>query len=164
LTTARGYDALPDAALAALVADGDGSALESLYERHGPAAYALARYVTGDDRLAADVVHDVFLAASRAGLPPSLLTAVHHRAVDAVRRDERPRRTGPGEPAGPRGERVRTALAGLPDDQRAAVALAYFGGYTQREVARLTGTPLDAVQASMLAGLRRLRDALRVAP
>jgi RNA polymerase sigma factor (sigma-70 family) len=159
LTTARGYDALTDAALAALVRDGDGSALESLYDRHGPAAYALARHVAGDGALAADVVHEVFLAAWRdpAGHDPtSLLTAAHHRAVDAVRREERPRRTGPGAPEDAHGERVLTALAALPDDQRAALGLAYFGGYTQREVARLLDTPPEAVRALLRAALDAL--------
>ena len=59
-----------------------------------------------------------------------------------------------------RRDRVRTALASLPPVQREALALAFYGGYTQREVAGLTNTPLGTVKTRMLAGMRKLRDAL----
>jgi RNA polymerase sigma factor (sigma-70 family) len=188
LTTARGYDALTDAALAALVADGDGSALESLYERYGRPAYALARRILADEQLAQDVVQEVFLTVwrdssrydtSRGGFSSWLLTMTHHKAVDAVRREEnlRKRRAAPDvldltvsdAPdvvdevwAALRRDRVRTALADLPDAQREALGLAYFGGYTQREIAKLTDTPLGTVKTRMLTGMKRLRGVLQV--
>jgi RNA polymerase sigma factor (sigma-70 family) len=188
LTTARGYDALTDAALAALVADGDGSALESLYERYGRPAYALARRILADEGLAQDVVQEVFLTVwrdssrydtSRGGFSSWLLTMTHHKAVDAVRREEnlRKRRAAPDvldltvsdAPdvvdevwAALRRDRVRTALADLPDVQREALGLAYFGGYTQREIAKLTDTPLGTVKTRMLTGMKRLRGVLQV--
>jgi RNA polymerase sigma-70 factor (ECF subfamily) len=59
-----------------------------------------------------------------------------------------------------RGERVRDALAELPEAQREALVLAYFGGYTQREIAGLTSTPLGTVKTRMLAGMRRMRGGL----
>jgi RNA polymerase sigma factor (sigma-70 family) len=184
---ARGYDALQDVALVALVTEGDGSALESLYGRYGRPAYALARRILADEQLAQDVVQEVFLTvwrdatrfdARRGGFGSWLLTLTHHKAVDAVRREEnlRKRHAAAGTPdltapGGPdvddevwdviRRDRVRTALAGLPDTQREALGLAYFGGYTQREIAQLTGTPLGTVKTRMLAGMKRLRNVLQ---
>jgi RNA polymerase sigma-70 factor (ECF subfamily) len=101
----------------------------------------------------------------------------HHKAVDAVRREEnlRKRRTtaeGLEDREGDvprvhdevwsnlRRERVRGAMATLPDPQRQALVLAYFGGYTQREIAGITDTPLGTVKTRMLAGMRRLKDGL----
>lgn len=187
-TPAQGYAALEDPALVALVVDGDGSALEALYGRYGRPAYALARRILNDDQLAQDVVQEVFLTvwrdatrydASRGGFSTWLLTMTHHKAVDSVRREEnlRKRRAPDGvleftESGDPRVEeevwevlrrdRVRAALADLPDAQREALGLAYFGGYTQREIAKLTDTPLGTVKTRMLAGMKRLRDVLAV--
>ncbi|HVF03758.1 MAG TPA: sigma-70 family RNA polymerase sigma factor [Frankiaceae bacterium] len=182
----QGYAALDDPALVALVVDGDGSALEALYGRYGRASYGLARRILADEQLAQDVVQEVFLTvwrdaakydASRGGFSTWLLTMTHHKAVDSVRREEnlRKRRTSIDvleftESDQPRvdeevwevlrRERVRTALADLPDPQRQALGLAYFGGYTQREIAKLTDTPLGTVKTRMLAGMKRLRDVL----
>lgn len=188
MTTARGYDALEDGALVALVVDGDGAALESLYGRYGRPAYALARRILADEQLAQDVVQEVFLTvwrdagrfdASRGGFSSWLLTMTHHKSVDAVRREENLRKrrqladvlefTESPDPRVDdevwtmiRGERVREALAALPDAQREALGLAYFGGYTQREIAKLTDTPLGTVKTRMLAGMKRMREALDV--
>ena len=187
-TPAQGYAALEDPALVALVVDGDGSALEALYGRYGRPAYALARRILNDDQLAQDVVQEVFLTvwrdatrydAARGGFSSWLLTMTHHKAVDTVRREEnlRKRRAPDGvleftesdDPrveeevwAGLRRDRVRLALAELPEPQRQALGLAYFGGYTQREIAKLTDTPLGTVKTRMLAGMKRMRDVLAV--
>ncbi|HWL36406.1 MAG TPA: sigma-70 family RNA polymerase sigma factor [Frankiaceae bacterium] len=182
----QGYAALEDPALVALVVDGDGSALEALYERYGKASYSLARRILADEQLAQDVVQEVFLTvwrdaarfdASRGGFSTWLLTMTHHKSVDSVRKEEnlRKRRTSADvleftEADVPRVEdevwrsmragEVRTALATLPEPQRQALGLAYFGGYTQREIAILTSTPLGTVKTRMLAGMKRLRDVL----
>ncbi|WP_324277479.1 sigma-70 family RNA polymerase sigma factor [Blastococcus brunescens] len=108
-----------------------------------------------------------------------LLAVVHHKAVDAVRREESQRRRQAqaedemvlDAPMATRdveddawsrlvGEHVRTAMAALSQPQREALTLAYYGGYTQREVAALTGTPLGTVKTRMLAGMRRLKQEL----
>jgi RNA polymerase sigma factor (sigma-70 family) len=183
----RAYRGLGDGQLVELVARRDAGALEALYERYGRAAYSLARRILTDDTLAQDVVQEVFLSlwrnagrfdAGRGTVATYLLSMTHHRAVDVVRREEKLRRfrtsdevlelePDPGarvedevELAERRAE-VRAALAELPPAQREAVALAYFGGYTQREVAALVGVPLGTVKTRMAAGMRRLKAALQ---
>jgi RNA polymerase sigma factor (sigma-70 family) len=184
---AKAYRGLQDGELVALVAERDPGALEALLDRHGGVAYTLARRILDDGALAEDVVRGVFLSLWRdAGrLDPEqgtvatfVLATTHHRAVDVLRREEnlrrrqRPRealRTGldagdPGQQglgAPGRRARVRAALAELPEPQREALLLAYFGGYTQREVASLVGAPLATVKTRMAAGMRKLRDSLR---
>ena len=180
-----------DAVLVRRVAVGDHVALEALYDRYGRPAYALARRITGDPVFAEEVVQEVFLALwrepakydpDRGGFPSWLLATTHHKAVDAVRREETVRRrraqlaqdadwftsasaadVPPVEDAawaGLRGERVRAALSMLPEPQREALVLAYYAGYTQREIAERTNTPLGTVKTRMLAGMRRMRHQL----
>jgi RNA polymerase sigma-70 factor (ECF subfamily) len=170
----------------ALVTDRDEAALEALYARYGRACYSLARRILADEQFAQDAVQEVFLTvwrdaarfdASRGGFSSWLMSMTHHKAVDAVRREEnqRKRRTSADllddrEVDGPgvhdevwstlRRERVREALKGLPDVQREVLTLAYFGGYTQREIAGITATPLGTVKTRMLSGMRRLKDGL----
>jgi RNA polymerase sigma-70 factor (ECF subfamily) len=179
-------DGEDDRALVARVTAGDGAALEALYRRYGRPCYGLARRILTDDQFAQDVVQEVFLTVwrdasrfdpARGAFSSWLLSMTHHKAVDAVRREEtlRKRRTSSDvledsvSDAPPvddevwsllRRSRVREALALLPDPQREALTLAYFGGYTQREIAGLTDTPLGTVKTRMLAGMRRLREAL----
>ena len=99
----RQHAHLSDEALVALVARGDEDALAELYDRIGRIAYGLALRVLRDDRLAEDAVQDGFLAVwrtaaafrpERAKASTWVLTLVHRRAVDLVRREER-RRTEP---------------------------------------------------------------------
>jgi RNA polymerase sigma factor (sigma-70 family) len=179
-------DRAADAALVTAVVAGDAAALEELYGRYGRSCYALARRVVADEQLAQDVVQEVFLAlwrdasrfdGARGGFSTWLLSMTHHKAVDCVRREEGMRRRRnaveqleAAEPPVPapddevwasvRGERVREALHRLPPAQREALVLAYFGGYTQREIAGLTTTPLGTVKTRMLAGMRRMREGL----
>ena len=180
------YDGLDDRGLVALVTEGDAGALEALYGRYGRACFGLARRILADEQFAQDVVQEVFLTvwrdasrfdASRGGFSTWLLAMTHHKAVDSVRREEnlRKRRTTADaldhhESDAPevedavwsllRRERVREVLATLPDPQREALTLAYFGGYTQREIAGLTDTPLGTVKTRMLAGMRRMKGSL----
>ena len=183
---ADAYDGLDDRALVARVTEGDDGALEALYRRYGRPCYGLARRILADEQFAQDVVQEVFLTLwrdaarfdpTRGGFSSWLLSMTHHKAVDAVRREEnlRKRRTSAevlddavsDRPAVDdevwsllRRSRVRAALQTLPDPQRDALTLAYFGGYTQREIAGLTSTPLGTVKTRMLAGMKRLRECL----
>src|ERR687885_578839 len=173
---------LSDEALVALVARSDEVALAELYDRFGRVAYGLARRILRDDALAEDAVQEAFLAAWRSAprfVPERskastwLLTLVHRRAVDLVRREERRRADTLGDEHEAAGaatdeavwlryerERVQGALKQLPDQQREALELAYYGGFTQSELAERLGQPVGTIKSWMFAGLSRLRDLL----
>ena len=183
-----------DNVLVRRLAEGDNAALEALYDRHVRSAFALARRITGDPVSAEEVVQEVFLALwkdstkfdpSRSGFPSWLLAATHHKAVDAVRREQtvRSRRASLADEAddyvaasaalppvedaawaGLRGERVRKALSSLPTPQREALVLAYYAGYTQAEIAERTGTPVRTVERRIRAGMRKLARLLDEVP
>jgi RNA polymerase sigma factor (sigma-70 family) len=185
----KAYRGQRDSQLVALVAEGDAAALEALYDRYGRAAYSLARWILTGETLAGEVVQEVFLSLwrdawrfdpTRGAVGTYLLSMTHHRSVAMVRKEENlRRRQGPeqalaleGDPkldveegmeAAERRAQVRAALARLPEAQREALLLAYFGGYTQREVASLVGVPLGTVKTRMAAGMRKLNDSLREA-
>lgn len=179
---ARGLAHLSDEALVALVARADAEALAELYDRFGRVAYGLALRIVRDPGLAEDAVQEGFLAvwrsagrfvAERAKASTWILTLVHRRAVDVVRREE-PRRGEPLESA-PQGaggatdeeawlrlrrSRVQEALRRLPDKQREALELAYYGGFTQSELADRLGEPLGTIKSRMFSGLASLRELL----
>ncbi len=174
-----------DARLADRISSGDTRALGELYDRYVGMALAVARRVVGDQQEAEDVVHDAFVTvwrkigqfdAGRGSLRAWLMTVVRNRAVDRVRArrpgmtvgdaDEQSLlRTGPNptwEAALQRtGARdVRAAMAALPDEQRRAVELAYFEGYTYREVAELTGVPTGTANGRLRLALLKLHERL----
>ncbi len=176
---------LTDEELLDLLARSDERALAELYDRFGGVAYRLAFRILRDEALAQDAVQEAFLAVWRSAdsfLPerarPStwVLTLVHRRAVDLVRREER-RRGEPLEPAmhaaGETTEEeasvryhrrlVQEALKQLPADQREALELAYYAGLTQSEVAERLGQPLGTIKSRTFAGLSRMRELLREA-
>jgi len=183
--TARELAHLSDEAVLALIARSDEQALSELYRRFSRLAYGLAFRILRDDALAQDAVQEAFLGVWRAAgrftaerAKPStwLLTLVHRRAVDLVRREER-RRTEQlqpdSEPIGSEGpdelellserQSIREALRKLPPEQREAIELAYYGGYTQSELAERLGQPLGTIKSRMFTGLARLRETLEEA-
>jgi RNA polymerase sigma factor (sigma-70 family) len=167
---------------------GDRSAFDELYGRYGSAAFGLAMRITAQEALAQEVVQEAFLAlwrapeafdAARGAFRSFFLSLVHHRAVDAVRREERLRRRSERasnlEPTrdedvadevvesaylGVRTKQVREALTTLPPEQRQVVELAYFGGHTQTRIAEILGIPVGTVKTRTLAAMRKLRRAL----
>jgi RNA polymerase sigma-70 factor (ECF subfamily) len=175
---------LSDEVLLALVARSDDGALAELYDRFGRVAYGLALRIVRDEALAQDAVQDAFLAVwrsadrflvERAKASTWILTLVHRRAVDLVRRENRRRgdplarapeplsaETTEDEAAvGFERRLVQEALRSLPREQREALELAYYGGLTQSELAERLGQPLGTIKSRMFAGLTRLRDLLR---
>jgi len=165
------------------VGRGDHDALGALYDRFGRLAYGLAFRILRDEALAEDAVQEAFLsiwrsadAYKRERAKPStwILTVVHRRAVDLVRREERrrgePLEAAPEPASAPadddvvlrdRRAAVQVALSALPGDQRQALELAYYGGLTQSELAHRLGVPLGTVKSRMFAGLGRLRELLQ---
>ncbi len=157
-------------------------ALDALYERYGSAAYGLARRITADDALAADVVEAAFLEVWRAAATFTprratartwLLTIVHDRAIDEVRRRRAPRdvdriraleavvsREIGDVVFRPDRAKLAAALASLPVEQRSALEMAYFDGLTAPEIATRTGADVDAVQSWLQLALLGLRGEL----
>lgn len=186
----RRFAHLSDEALVALVARNDDEALAELYDRVGRVAYGIAFRILRDERLAEDAVQEGFLnvwrtavsfRAERAKASTWIITLVHRRAVDLVRREQR-RRTDPLDPdlqsaradetgsaeeqawLGFERDRVQQALGQLPDLQREVIELAYYGGFSQSELAERLAQPLGTIKSRMFAGLARLRELLDETP
>ena len=177
----------PLARLLALVARGDEHAFAELYERIAPAVFGLVSKVVRNPAQSEEVTQEVFVElwrnASRfdpaRGTARSwIMTCAHRRAVDrvrsaerAARRDDLAGRRDQGRPYDEVAEQVETTLEhehvrrgldGLTDLQREAVLLAYYRGYTHREIAELLGVPVGTVKTRLRDGLIRLRDHLGV--
>jgi RNA polymerase sigma-70 factor (ECF subfamily) len=175
--SARSDEDLIEAAAA-----GDGQALSALYDRYAAAVYALALGIVRNPEAAKEVTQEVFLSfwrrpgrfdRSRGSGRAWLLSLAHHRAVDVLRRNRVRHANSLTEEAAAsdedwteevvrslEGARVREALAALPEAQREALVLAYYGGLTQREIAERLGIPLGTVKTRMRDGLLRLRALL----
>lgn len=174
-----------DRAVLGRIVDGELHALDELYERYKTMSYSIAYRITNDATLAEDVVQDAFLGAwrnaaryvvGRGSVKTWLMSIVHHRAIDAVRRRrptiELPEREDVPPPslrlpdvwgevsANLDAEVVRGALGALSDVQREAIELAYFSGLTQVEIAERTNTPLGTVKSRMRLGLLAMRREL----
>lgn len=164
------------------VAQGDQNAFARLYDMLSPRAFGLILRVLVDRSQSEEVLQEVFLevwqsaerfAPNRGQGRSWVLTIAHRRAVDRVRsaqasvdrdvrigfRDLDVAHDGVAEQVELRieGEKVTTALATLPEAQREALTLAYFGGYSQSEIAALVGAPLGTIKTRMRDGLSRLR-------
>jgi RNA polymerase sigma-70 factor (ECF subfamily) len=149
-------DADPDGSALARCGEGFLAGLEALYEDYASQCWSLARQMLGDEARAALVVEEAFLdlwsEVGRGVAPPGpagtwLLMLTHHKAVDRLRDDRRRAAESGATPSPP---------ASLPDEDSRAVLLAFGDGYTQRQVAGLTGVPLATVKSRMRSGLLTL--------
>src|SRR3978361_2519202 len=178
--------ALADEDLMQLVRRGDTLAFEVVYERHATAAFSLAYRMTGTRNLAEDVVQEAFLSLWRSGarydrtrgsVRTWVLGIVHNRAIDSLRRSvvhDRRRASDEGieesfeardrtdvEAARlDEAQEIRTALPTLPVEQCRVIELAYFGGFTQTEIASMLDTPIGTVKGRMRLGLEKRRAQL----
>ncbi len=167
----------------ALAAEGRSDAFELLYDRHADSAFSLAYRICGQRAMAEDVLQEAMVAVWRSGaryeagrgsVRAWILTTVHNRAIDAIRRRsvaDRGRASDEGLaerlPARERTETevlrreqagiVAGALDTLPGDQRRVIELAYFGGMTHMEISSLLGMPAGTVKSRMRLGLAKLR-------
>ena len=180
-----GHSRLADEDLIPLVAGGDARAFAALYDRHGRAAYSLARRVMREDQAAEDLTQEAFLKVWRSagGYRPErgsvrtwILSIVHNRAIDqlrsmASRRGTRARvereapRSQPSEAfdeawRNRQREQVREALNTLPAEQLKILELAYFSGFTHVEISGLLGIPLGTVKGRMRLAREKLRGLL----
>lgn len=179
---------LADEMLIDLIVQREEAALGVLYDRYAALVYAIALRVTGDRQTAEEVMQDVFqnIWQTAGGFRPQtgvvagwIIGIARHRAIDVLRsKRERGRNRevtgveirmvslsvggieGDVEQRALR-EAVRAALAELPPAQRQAIEMAYYGGFTQTEIAERLGEPLGTVKTRLRLGLMKLRDVLR---
>lgn len=174
-----------DGALVVAIARYREDALAEAYRRHAGAVFSLARRVLNDLTAAEEVVQEVFLRLwtqpdkfdpDRGSLRSYLLAQTHGRAVDLLRADSSRRRREEREARHTAeagydvehevwdltvADKVKEAVAVLPDAEREAIALAYFGGHTYREVAAMLGQPEGTVKSRIRVGLKRMRSVLQ---
>jgi RNA polymerase sigma-70 factor (ECF subfamily) len=185
IVVARDIRNLADEEVMQLVGEGDPRAFELIYDRHGAAAFSLAYRLVGTRVTAEDITQEAFLSIwrsrlrydqSRGSVRTWVLSIVHNRGIDALRRgtvnDRKETLEGVEEryaavertevEAARRDEArsVRSALHSLPDEQRRAIELAYFGGFSHSQIAEMIGEPIGTVKGRMRLGLEKLRRQL----
>jgi RNA polymerase sigma-70 factor (ECF subfamily) len=182
------YSALDDQTLIRLVARAHADALGVLYERYSRLVFSLAWNLVGDQATAEEITLDVFTRIwekaetyrpEQAKVSTWLTSIARYRSIDMLRRrgsrpeqhsvgfaelapDDLPSPNGPEEAAelAMQQQRVRAAIAALPSDQKQVLALAYFKGYSHREIAEVLNQPLGTVKTRIRLAMQKLRDLL----
>ena len=184
--TSKDIQRLADEELMLVVQGGDPRAFEVLYDRHGGAAFSLAYRMVANRTAAEDIVQEAFLSIwrskvryqrERGSVRTWVLGIVHHRTIDALRRNlvherrrasaegiekrhEAPELTDVEAVRREEAREVRAALETLPGEQSRVIELAYFGGFTHSEIAEMLGAPIGTVKGRMRLGLEKLRGQL----
>lgn len=178
---------LADEELMPLVGRKDPEAFEVLFDRHGGAAYSLAYRIVGDRAAAEEVTQEAFISvwrsgarfdAARGSVRSWLLSVVRNRAIDFLRSragkapkltfdddsvlEQRPAQERTEEEALQRetSAELRGALGKLPGEQSKVIELAYFGGFSHSEIARMLNLPMGTVKGRMRLGLEKIRGDL----
>jgi RNA polymerase sigma-70 factor (ECF subfamily) len=177
---------MADEELMPLAAAGDALAFETVYDRHGGAAFSLAYRITGNRATAEDAVQEALISMWRSGARYTpergsvrtwILGIVHNRAIDVVRRNlvhqrrrasdagleetqEAPDRTDLEAARRDEADTVRAAIGELPDEQERVIELAYFSGFTHTQIAEMLEMPIGTVKGRMRLGLEKLRRTL----
>lgn len=170
----------------AMVCDGDPQAFEVIFDRHSAAAFSLAYRMCARRAFAEDIVQEAFLSLWRGGdkydrargsVRSWVLAAVRNRMIDgfryeasrsdrnvsddgAVERIEAPERTEVEVARRDQANQVRNALESLPADQRQVIEMAYFGGFSNTEIAKMLRLPAGTVKGRMRLGMSKLRIVL----
>jgi RNA polymerase sigma-70 factor (ECF subfamily) len=169
-----------------LVGDGDPRAFEAIYDRHCGPAFSLAYRMVGNRVIAEDITQEAFLSiwrsrtryrSDRGSVRTWVLGIVHHRAIDALRRNlvherrrasaegieerhEAPERTDVEVARREEARSVRAAIDELPDNQGQVIELAYFGGFTHTQIAEMLEMPVGTVKGRMRLALEKLRGSI----
>jgi RNA polymerase sigma-70 factor, ECF subfamily len=178
---------LADEELMPWIAKKDPEAFEVFYDRHGGAGYSLAYRILGDRTAAEDCIQEAFISiwksgarfdSTRGSVRSWTLSIVRNRAIDALRSkagkapkltfdDDAILEARPAEEhteaevmAAETADEVRGALSQLPADQSKVIELAYFGGFSQSEIAGMLNVPLGTVKGRMRLGLEKIRGEL----
>jgi RNA polymerase sigma-70 factor (ECF subfamily) len=165
----------------------DPEAFEVFYDRHGGVAYSLAYRILGERGAAEDCIQEAFISiwrsggkfdAARGSVRSWTLSIVRNRAIDVLRSkagkapkmtfdddeiiESRPADELTDEEAmrNETATEVRGALSQLPDEQSKVIQLAYFGGFSQSEIAGMLNVPLGTVKGRMRLGLEKIRGEL----
>jgi len=182
------YRKFDDEALLRLITQGNQNAISELYDRYSRLVYSIALNATSNPSLAEDITQDVFIRiwekadsyrSEQAKVSTWMTSITRYRTIDLIRRQKsRPEgnlepwatveELNPSDPVNTetqvdlslRRQRVRDALAKIPNSQREALAYAYFGGYSHAEIAELLGEPLGTVKTRIRLAMQKLRDIL----
>jgi RNA polymerase sigma-70 factor (ECF subfamily) len=175
---------VPDSALVERIMAGEEDALSALYDRYAGMLYAMLVRILKDTSAAEEVLQDLFLQlwrgasrfdASRGSLPAWLLVIGRNRALSRLRRRERREILEDPEEFSLEAvpfagdledeawrmqlmQKLRSAMATLPPEQKEALELAYFEGMTQTEIAARTGSPLGTVKSRVRAAMQSLKQ------